>query len=182
MLVDYEGAVDALEFAYGERGESPLLSYHELRHLTRHWLPEAGDDAKDPGAGWWPQHRPLWPVLRRGLAHACRLSLTHAPPPEVCPLDFYWVAAGTEVQVVSCLATEHRTLPWDERPVRRQVTVLILTPPPPVSRRAVAFDESRVDWIWAVRHGAVAPGEHSPRPAGGETVVAQPHWPAMPEE
>jgi hypothetical protein len=155
QLVEHEAPERALDFAHGEGGEVPLLSYRELRHLTRHWLPEAGEAAKDAGAGWWPQHRPLWPVLRRGLAHACRLSLTHAPPPEVCPLDFYWVATGTDVQVVSCLAAEHR---------------------------AVAYDESRVDWIWAVRHGAVAPGEHSPRPGGGETVVVQPHWPATPEE
>ena len=59
---------------------------------------------------------------------------------------------------------------------RRQVTVLIMTPPPPVSRRAVPFDETRVDWIYSVR--AVAPGEHTAASSRDETVIAQPHWPA----
>ena len=151
------------------RAEGPLLRAEEREVLERHWFPEAR--AAPPGEGFWPRLRPIWAIVRDGLFQACRLSLAHAQAPEVCPLDFYWVAAGDDVRVVSCLAPERRR---HEVELVRQVTVLILTPPAPA---AAAFDTTRVEPIYLTRRSGVGAGEHVPGRRPRETVTVQPYWP-----
>jgi hypothetical protein len=83
------------------------------------------------------------PVLHLGLLQACDQALAGTIPK---PLDCYWVCAGSYLEVVPCESKE-------------QVTVLILTPPPPISGFGATFGP--LENIWVARHLSVgvAPGE-----------------------
>ena len=109
-----------------------LLTDDEAKHLEEHWFEY-----------WWEQHQPVKPVLHLGLLKACQLALAGATPK---PLDCYWICAGTCLEVVPCESKE-------------LVTVLILTPPPPISGFGATFGP--LEKIWVAKHlqMGVAAGE-----------------------
>ena len=84
---------------------------------------------------WWPEHQPLAPVARAGLLKAMTLSHDTSKP-----LDCYWVCAGTHFELVTTVSA-------------KQVTLLILTPPPPVSFANFQYDG--YDPIWVTKHASV---------------------------
>ncbi len=88
---------------------------------------------------WWPQHQPLAPVARAGLLKAMELSINESKP-----LDCYWVCAGTHFELVTTLS-------------EKQVTLLVLTPPPPVSYANFKYNKppDEYDPIWVTKHGSV---------------------------
>lgn len=106
----------------------PLGKPKEEDHVKKLWF-----------QNWWLQHQPLAPVARAGLLKAMELSINESKP-----LDCYWVCAGTHFELVTTLS-------------EKQVTLLVLTPPPPVSYANFKYNKApdEYDPIWVTKHASV---------------------------
>jgi hypothetical protein len=96
----------------------------ETVHFAHDWL-----------GGWWLHHQPVEPILREGF----RLALTKAQERKVA-VDTYWICNGDLWECAVCVS-------------RAQVTLLISTPPPPVSVAGTGTF-TVPDPVWIVRGDA----------------------------
>jgi hypothetical protein len=119
----------------------PLRPQDEA-HLKNHWF--------NVYSGWWPTQQPIEIVLRHGLIQAITLAGDGKDSfnKKVTPMSCYWVCGVPQFQVIS-LCT------------KKQVTVQIMTPEPPVSDRIPHdyVNTPNLEDIFTVRHRSRGPGE-----------------------
>lgn len=120
----------------------------EEQHLDEDWFRD-----------WWKQQllQPIHPILRRGLRKAFDLSKNNSHKKDL-PIDCYWVCAGTTFEVV---------IGQNDR----QVTVLILSPPPEDSVDNVAYNELEDIWIAKKAPASSNPWEDPDEADEGDGVV-----------
>jgi hypothetical protein len=117
------------------------LSQREIKHLQEDWFALKGS--------YWPRHQPTEIVVRLGLAQAIDIARRPEPNHEDRPIDFFWVCTGDAIKVTACGGPA-------------QITVMLLTPPPPVSDRIPRTFEgwTKKEKIFTARPRSRGPGEH----------------------
>jgi len=117
------------------------LTRGEIRHLEQDWFALQGS--------YWPRHQPTEIVVRLGLAQAIEVASRAGSEQRDWPMDCYWVCTGDMFEVTACAGPG-------------QITVMLLTPPPPVSDRIPStFDGwTETEPIYTARPRSRGPGEH----------------------
>jgi len=117
------------------------LSRQEVQHLKEDWFALQGS--------YWPRHQPTAIVVRLGLIQAIEVARRTEPNQEDWPIDCYWVCTGDAFQVTACAGPG-------------QITVMLLTPPPPVSDRipSTYTGWTKTEAIYTARPRSRGPGEH----------------------
>jgi hypothetical protein len=117
------------------------LSRAEIQHLKTDWFGLTGS--------YWPRHQPTAIVVRLGLIQAIEVARRSGPNQEDWPIDCYWVCTGDVFQVTACAGPG-------------QITVMLLTPPPPVSDRipSTFVGWTKTEPIYTARPRSRGPGEH----------------------
>jgi hypothetical protein len=117
------------------------LTQAEIKHLKEDWFALRGS--------YWPRHQPTEIVVRLGLTQAIEIARRTEPDQEDWPIDCYWVCTGDMFQVTSCAGPG-------------QITVMLLTPPPPVSDRipSTFAGWTKTEAIYTARPRSRGPGEH----------------------
>jgi hypothetical protein len=100
----------------------------DVNYLARTWY-NTGPD------GWWPELQPIYPILQQGLIKALQEA------GDQLLIDSYWLPASTGVEVIVARSP-------------RQVTRLILTPPP---RQWSMRDRHTDAPMWVVKGGTGTP-------------------------
>ena len=131
-----------------EEAFTELKTNEDLIYLGKHYdilLPDKKGEQKEADhvknlwfQNWWPEQQLVAPVARAGLLKAMKLSIDTSRP-----LDCYWVCAGSQFELVTTLSDD-------------QVTLLILTPHPPVSYANFEYNEppDEYDPIWVTKHAS----------------------------
>lgn len=159
--------------------QKPLLPLHrilrnafpsgpstDLNHFEDHWCPD--QTATPPSypekleRAWWMECQPIEVILRAGLLQLCELLLADfkvtLKPKNARPVDCFWVCAGHEVQLILC-------------PNPRQITLLFLTPMPPIVSR-IPLHPATVEDIYVARHTSLTIQEKlQPKPNGVDPHV-----------
>lgn len=116
------------------------LDAAEREHIARHWF--------DSYRSWWPKQQPVDIILRLGTIQA--IELANRPGPDGRPrrIDCYWMNGVDDVRVTACVSPA-------------QVTVIVFTPPIPLSDRLLENYTGAIDTepIYTVRHRSRGPGE-----------------------
>lgn len=109
ILADLEGSTPIMDVArsHGLIGDDHAA---EEEHLRRDWYNE-------DNAGWWPDE-PVEQIVRAAYAKAIRLADEHD-----CPIDAYWMPAGTDSAEPRFRATINLE--------QGHVTLIFHTPPVP---------------------------------------------------
>lgn len=123
------------------RAHKIITTDAEEAHLRNHWF---GD--------WWTNHTTKPAVIKHGLIKACDLAIK-----EQKLLDCYWVCSGDLFQVSSMTSPQ-------------QVTVMILTPPPPTSA-ITSFPDKEDIWIAKKKPATVPAGQVEVSAGDGVHVV-----------
>ncbi|HXG04805.1 MAG TPA: hypothetical protein VNO23_15495 [Candidatus Binatia bacterium] len=100
-------------------------------HLRSHWF--------DQETGWWPPFQPIAPIYALGLLRTLNASLASKEPSPL-PIDSYWVIGHGQVDMLTLVS-------------RRQVTLLVMTPPPPDPAPAGIHGETAEAWVTTRRAG-----------------------------
>lgn len=108
-----------------------------LDHIRDHWF--------DVANGWWPNEQPIEPIFCQGLIKAISESInnpitvadpeTQQPQQQALPIDTYWICDANHFEILICRSPQ-------------QVTLLFLTPPPPIRNPGIWSAETPV---WSVR-------------------------------
>lgn len=152
--------------AYDLTSQVKVKRWHrDRRHVYRHWFPEppwknklGNDPEPDESSlhgGWFEKHQPVARVVRQGLIAV--LDLLNAEPN--LEVDCYWLCAGSHFEVA--------TMKSDV-----QLTVLFLTPSPPMTRRGRNFRAGFED-IYITKHKDLNPGEQIVDETIPDTVTVQ---------
>lgn len=117
------------------------LKPDEIAHLKEDWFALEGS--------YWPRHQPTAIVVRHGLIQAIDVARNPRNPQQGNPMDCYWVCTGDRFEVTACVGPG-------------QVTVMLLTPPPPFSDRIPRIFDGWTDTeaIYTARPRSRGPGEH----------------------
>jgi hypothetical protein len=149
----YRGLVDVFQ-------QHLFLDYDPARmealnnYLRRYWFDEV--------QGWWRPQQPIEPVFCQGLIKALREAIDNPITVEdpaqgkrlkALPIDSYWIVVGERFEMTICRSLQ-------------QVTLLILTPNPPIPRPGI-WDQDTP--IWVVRRETTATAPHQ---AGQSAVGA----------
>jgi hypothetical protein len=94
----------------------------------------------DEKSGWWPSFQPIAPIYAEGLLTALNASLQST---RVLPFDSYWIIGHGQVEILSLIS-------------KRQVTLLIATPPPIELAPKGIWSEFSQAWVTARRAGKSA--------------------------
>lgn len=125
-------------------------------YLRRYWFDEA--------QGWWRSQQPIEPVFCQGLIKALQEAINNpitiavedpaqGKRQKALPIDSYWLVVGERFEMTICRSLQ-------------QVTLLILTPPPPNPRPGIWDQDTPV---WVVRRDTTAA---APDQAGQSAVGA----------
>ena len=139
-------------------GTPPVVRGPDINHLRNDWF---GTDTKPIGRAndiWWRELQPIDPIIRQGFIEVINKIIASIGNPPRLKVDFYWVCAGHSIEFVIC----------EKNAV--QLTVLIMTPSPPNSRRMPQPpDEANYEFT-----NAVDPITIIRPPASGEAEVRVP--------
>jgi hypothetical protein len=112
-----------------------------LDHIRDHWFGGA--------SGWWPGEQPIEPIFCQGLIKAITESVnnpltvvdpdTEEAQQHALPIDTYWICDASHFEVLICRSPQ-------------QITLLFLTPPPPIRNPGIWSAETPV---WSVRRNVV---------------------------
>lgn len=102
-----------------------------VAHLRSHWF--------DEETGWWPPFQPVAPIYALGLLRTLNASLA-AKEPGALPIDSYWIVGHGQVDMVNLVSP-------------RQVTLLVMTPPPPDPSPVGVHGETAEAWVTTRRAG-----------------------------
>jgi hypothetical protein len=151
----YRGLVDVLRqhlFADYDPARVEALS----NYLRSNWFDEA--------QGWWRPQQPIEPVFCQGLIKALQESIDNPITVEdpaqgkrqkALPIDSYWIVVGERFEMTVCRSLQ-------------QVTLLVMTPPPPNPRPGIWDQDSPV---WVVRRDTTSTApDHAGQRVVGEAV------------
>jgi hypothetical protein len=141
-----------------------------LNHIRDHWFGEAN--------GWWPEEQPIEPIFCQGLIKAIRESVTNPltimdpqtqeTQEQALPIDTYWICDASHFEILICRSPQ-------------QVTLLFLTPSPPVRNPGVWSVDTPV---WTVRRDVITVEQQAPATPQAEAIPegAAQQAPATPQE
>ena len=113
--LDFHGLQVAFEKLLFQQIYPPSISVDKLTdYLKRHWFDAASNEA------YFPDLQPIAPVYAAGVVKTLELSLQGAPDP--IPIDAWWLLGHHTIEMINLVTS-------------RQVTLLIATPRPPISRK-----------------------------------------------
>jgi hypothetical protein len=122
-------------------------------HLRSHWFDET--------TGWWPPFQPVAPIYALGLLRTLNASLASRGPGPL-PIDSYWIIGHGHVEMVNLVSP-------------RQVTLLVMTPPPPEPAPGQIHGETAEVWVTTRRAGRteaeIDPESEQPSVGGRELRV-----------